>query len=78
MTKEEIEKLIENRIKSEFKKHKNLDWAKIASIKIFRSLKEFKIVQPERLSEEDNYEDNDCNCGQIACLICAEGKSYIS
>jgi hypothetical protein len=36
--KEKIIKLIESRIKSEFKKHPDLDWAKIAAIKIYRSL----------------------------------------
>jgi hypothetical protein len=36
--KEKIIKLIERRIKSEYKKHPDLDWAKIAAIKIYRSL----------------------------------------
>lgn len=38
MSKEEIIALIYNRIKSEYKKHSELDWAKIAAYKIYSSL----------------------------------------
>jgi len=38
LSKEEIVQLIEERIVSEYRKHKNLNWAKIASIKIYSSL----------------------------------------
>ena len=41
LTKEEIIELIDNRIKSEFRKHKNINWSKIAAQKIFGSLENF-------------------------------------
>ena len=40
MTREEIINLIESRIKSEYKKHGDLDWAGIAARKIYSSLKQ--------------------------------------
>jgi len=40
MTREEIIDLIESRIKSEYKKHGDLDWAGIAARKIYSSLKQ--------------------------------------
>lgn len=39
-TKEEIIYLINQRIKSEYKKHKNLDWSNIAARKIYSSLED--------------------------------------
>ena len=38
MTREEIIDLIDNRIKSEYKKHGDLDWSMIAAHKIYGSL----------------------------------------
>ena len=38
MTKEEIVALIESRIKSEYRKHKTIDWEKIAALKIYSNL----------------------------------------
>ena len=35
MSKEEIIKTITERIKSEYSKHKKLDWAEIAALKIY-------------------------------------------
>lgn len=40
MTREEIIDLIDNRIKSEYKKHGDLDWSMIAAHKIYSSLKQ--------------------------------------
>ena len=38
MTKEETIDLIENRIKSEYRKHGDLDWSRIAACKIYDNL----------------------------------------
>lgn len=40
MTREEFIDLIESRIKSEYKKHGDLDWAGIAARKIYSRLKQ--------------------------------------
>jgi hypothetical protein len=45
MEKEKIINIIESRIKSEHKKHKDLDWAKIASYKIYKTLKELNLIK---------------------------------
>ena len=48
MTREELINLIESRIKSEYKKHGNLDWAGIAARKIYGSLEGVLDVGKER------------------------------
>ena len=48
MTREEIINLIESRIKSEYKKHGDLDWAGIAARKIYSSLEGVLDVGKER------------------------------
>ena len=48
MTKEEFIDLIESRIKSEYKKHRDLDWAGIAARKIYSSLEDVLDVGKER------------------------------
>lgn len=39
MTKDQIIELIDERIKSEYRKHPDLDWSRIAAIKIFEGIK---------------------------------------
>lgn len=48
MTREEIINLIESRIKSEYGKHGDLDWAGIAARKIYGSLEDVLDVGKER------------------------------
>ena len=48
MTREEIIDLIDNRIKSEYKKHGDLDWSRIAAHKIYGSLEGALDVGKER------------------------------
>ena len=48
MTREELIDLIESRIKSEYKKHGDLDWAGIAARKIYGSLEGVLDVGKER------------------------------
>ena len=48
MTREELIDLIESRIKSEYKKHGDLDWAGIAARKIYGSLEGVLDVDKER------------------------------
>lgn len=48
MTREEFIDLIESRIKSEYKKHGDLDWAGIAARKIYSSLEWVLDVGQER------------------------------
>lgn len=48
MTREELIDLIESRIKSEYKKHRDLDWAGIAARKIYSSLEGVLDVGKER------------------------------
>jgi hypothetical protein len=45
MSKEDIIKTIAERIKSEYSKHKELDWAEIAAIKIYST---FNIKSKQR------------------------------
>lgn len=48
MTKEEIIDLIDEKIKSEYSKHGNLDWSKIASQKIYENLIELNLLSYPR------------------------------
>jgi len=47
MTREELIDLIENRIKSEYRKHGDLDWSRIAACKIYGSLEDVLDVGKE-------------------------------
>ena len=58
MNKEELIKLMEERIKSEYLKHKDLDWSKIASKKIFSTLIEIGILKEEDLDKEKDKPKN--------------------
>ena len=40
--KDQIVEIIRSRIESEFRKHKDIDWVKIAAIKIYHTLKEIE------------------------------------
>ena len=62
MTKDEIISAIEQRIKSEYRKHPDLDWAGIAARKIYAELKESGLVNNAPLREfsrNDNAEWED-------------------
>lgn len=52
MTREGLIDLIESRIKSEYGKHGNLDWAGIAARKIYGSIEEMLDVGKEREDSE--------------------------
>lgn len=47
-TEQKLTKIIKERIKSEYRKHKGLEWELIAAIKIIRMLKEEDLLKEEK------------------------------
>lgn len=60
MTKDEIISAIEQRIKSEYRKHPDLDWAGIAARKIYAELKERGLVNNAPLREFSRNDNAEC------------------
>ncbi len=68
--KDKIIDLIDNIIKSEYRKHKDLDWSKIASIKIYKSLFSVKIDSVDSCPECENQYPRLQTDGSYYCEEC--------